>query len=366
MYNLRLIIATALCITAFSARANGDQDLVERTKTISKSFAAHATTSVEVVNKYGSVHVNTWDKDSVRIEIKIVAKARRMEDAIDLIASTEFNLGGSASFITAQTMWGHNTPALKQGWSDLKTGLGMQKTTVDYTIYMPATNKLSINNKFGDVYLPIIEGDLRVNMSHGDLRAKSITKGKIIEVNYGTIDIESLSEGNVYITSGDLIIEELVEASVVSRSSELHLENVGDVIFDSKYDKVFIENAQKLGGESNFSHFKVKNLTGKIDMTTRYGSYTIKKVSTDFRRINLTGEYTDYTVSFDESTKCSFDVQLENGNDFSYPPVGAKAEMDTAHKLENTEHYLGHLGGPSDKAFVRIRTKASYVKFDYY
>jgi hypothetical protein len=368
MYSLKALLVSALCIATFSVRAGsgGDQDMVEQTKTIIKSFPAHATTSVEVVNKYGSVRVNTWKKDSVRIEIRIVAKARRIQDADNLIASTEFNLGGSTSFITAQTLMGRSTPRLKQGWNEVKKGLGMQKTTVDYTIYMPATNKLSISNKFGDVYLPIFEGDLRVNVSHGDFRAKAIKSGKKIELKYGTIDIEHFMEGNIHIASGDLIMDEIEEANIYSSSSELHLEKVIDVRLESKYDKVFIEEVEKLGGESKFSHFKVTKLTGKLDMTTRYGSYTIKKVEEGFRRINLTGEFTDYNLAFDEMTKSGFDVQLDFGNDFTYPLNGIEVIQDPAVFENNSKHYTGYLGSESEAAFVRIRTKGSYVKFAFY
>lgn len=362
------LLAVTCCLGMFSAEAaglNNDQEMYERERSISKAFAAHATTTVEIVNKYGTVHVNTWDKDSVRFEIQIKVKAKRYEDAEAMSESTTFNLGGSSSFITAQTIFGENSNMFKQSWMDLKSELGFTKVTVDYVVYLPATNKVSISNKFGDIYLPMMEGDLRIDLSHGDLRAKSIKEAKKLKARYGSVNIDVLEEGKLDLGSVDLIMEEAGEISIKSTSSEVHLEEVKELFIESTYDKFFIEEVERLSGESKFSHIKVKRMSAKLDLTTKYGSITVNKVQNGFQRVNLTGEYTDYTVSFDAASSCNFDVQLDDGRDFTYPSNGIEVTTDSLY-TETIHGYQGYIGKNSDAAQVRIHTKRSYVKFDYY
>lgn len=366
MFNHKAWIAVlALSVGATAPLKANEQELTETEKVIVKSFPAHATTSVEVVNKYGNVHVNTWDKDSVKFRIHVKGKAKKYEDAEMMVASTEFSIGGSTSFITAQTALGKNVPWIKQGISDLKREFGVNKVEVNYEIWMPATNKLSINNRFGDIYLPVMEGDLRVIVNHGDLRIKKVKEAKKLEMYYGTMTIEEIEEGNIHVQYSDLIIEEAGELSLHTNSSDVNIEEVDQLAIESKHDKYMLEEVNRITGECNLSHIKVKKLAVKIDLTTRYGSVIVSKVAADFRRVNLTGEYTDYTLNFDEFGNYNFDVILDDGRDFSYPMNGVKVLSDSTF-AESSRAYSGTGGKGSDSAQVRIRTRNSYVKFDYY
>ena len=56
----------------------------ERTRFESRSFKVYDKTSLEIINKYGNIHLFNWEKDSVRIEIKLEVKANK-EAKVDKI-----------------------------------------------------------------------------------------------------------------------------------------------------------------------------------------------------------------------------------------------------------------------------------------
>ncbi|HRZ77672.1 MAG TPA: hypothetical protein P5248_09915 [Bacteroidales bacterium] len=58
---LILLLAPALIVQGQS----------QRSRRVVKSFKAFENTSVQVVNKYGNVHLVPWEKDSVRLEVQL-------------------------------------------------------------------------------------------------------------------------------------------------------------------------------------------------------------------------------------------------------------------------------------------------------
>jgi hypothetical protein len=68
MRQFKLIIAFVLGIWLFPSLAYGQ---FTETKQIQKQFKVAPETRIEISNKYGKVELNTWDKDSVVIEVKI-------------------------------------------------------------------------------------------------------------------------------------------------------------------------------------------------------------------------------------------------------------------------------------------------------
>ena len=334
---------------------------VEKTKQIKKVFAADKHSSVELVNKYGSIHINTWEKDSVAIEVSIKTMAKTEEEAKELIDMARIELIGKLGFISAKTYWGENSGLIKKSAMDIKRYVtGEQKITIDYTVYMPKTNKLSIENTFGDVYMPSLEGDVRLDLSHGDLKAKAFKTVKSFKLEYGKAYIDSLEEGNFEILFGDLILEKINELYLNSKVSEIEIGSVETLHLDSKSDKFFIGEIGLLKGNTLLTNIKIEKLKIGTDLTSKYGSVSIKKVMPKFKGLHFGGDFTDYTLYFNDKASFSFNFSLQSVKDFSYSKEKVEVLKDsTDNKMQLLE---GNFGKPPHPSTVVMRAKGGYLK----
>ena len=336
----------------------------EKEKTIAKSFKVDSRTTVEVTNKYGRVDVKNWAKDSVRFEIAIKAIGRKEGDVIDMMNYASFDLEQSVGYVTAETQFGQSLSGLKREIFELKGELSNQKITIDYTVYAPARCRLTINNKFGDVYLGDVESDLRVNLSHGDFRAHSIKKGKKLELSYGSAFIDFIEEAELELQAYTLEVAEAEELRMNSRASEVTIDDINILEVEARNDKYSIAKSKKITGNLNLTNLKVRELTGKVDLLTRYGAVEIRKVSPKFRELNLYGEYTDFTLGFSEADNFKFRVDLQNGREFYRPAsnLTVKEEIYT----DEAYGYKGFVGAEESEKQVQVKTRSGIVKFDFF
>ena len=56
-----------------------------------------------------------------------------------------------------------------------QTVIGSKKISVDYELWIPEDIDLTIENKFGDIYLASLTGPVSIDLSHGDLRANKVS-----------------------------------------------------------------------------------------------------------------------------------------------------------------------------------------------
>jgi hypothetical protein len=360
-------LAMALFMFSSAVKA-GERPLYEESKSISKVFPATSETSLEIINKYGSIHIDTWDKDSIRIDISVKVEAPKYSDADRLLDMAEFQFSSSSGYVLAKTVFGENVSIFRKNMVELMHGFrGNQRVIIDYKVSMPAGCKITLENKFGDIYLPEIEGDARIILSHGDLRAKRIANARIIEVKYGKVNIETIDQGDLDIGYSDLFLEETKELRIKSISSRLHVENAEKLNIDSKHDKFFLGTINKVVGDFLLSDLNIRKLMENLDVSTRYGDVNVDLIVAGFHGINLSGSFTDYTLIFDQQIAYSFDVILENGKDFSYPTENTTVAEDNQYdktKIVKGTHATIPIRGIAPK--VQVKAKSSYVKFSFF
>ncbi|MDX5438344.1 MAG: hypothetical protein LPK03_14160, partial [Pontibacter sp.] len=131
----------------------------EKRKTIDKTFKVSSKDILKIDNQWGKVHVNTWDKNEIRVKVDVVthasteAKAQEMLDNIKIMESRE---GNTYTFRTQK---------------DIRiSGNNKQGLEINYTVYMPAENGIAVKNRFGDVYLPSMKGKADIDIQYGNLK----------------------------------------------------------------------------------------------------------------------------------------------------------------------------------------------------
>jgi len=157
--NLHRLLFSAWLIVVITGTCLANNEVFkrsERVKTVSRKFKVPHTVNVNLINKYGPVIVNTWDVDSVKIDIEVTAYGKTSSEAYKILDRVDFDFFYNRDFLKIETVLDRKAGFFKELWRDIgdysKTLLSKTKMRIEIEIYIPAYSNLTIENKFGDIY----------------------------------------------------------------------------------------------------------------------------------------------------------------------------------------------------------------------
>lgn len=355
IYNKTFISLIFLFVFGLSAKA------IEETKTVKCGYQIDSSASVELNNQYGEIEIVDWDKDSVKVEATIEVRSDDVFAARELFELVEVTCRGNRTNVVVNTEWTEASNIWKRGAIDFKKRYGSDKNLViNYKVYMPTSCRLTINNRFGDVYLPNYEGALRIEIAHGDLRAREVKDARKIEVKYGKILIKNLEQGLIYLSYGNLIVDKADRVTLESKSSNVEFFEIEKLSIDSRNDDIRLEQVNTVRGQLTYSQMRVKEIVRQLDLNTNYGDVIIKSIKNDFYSIRLNGSSTDYDLEFEENSTFQFSVESSGNKSVSFMK---EAEFTEEEKDGNTNFIKGFLRNKEAKSLVDIVSKNGYISF---
>ena len=291
---------------------------VEKSKTLSRSFALGSDTEIEISNKYGNIHLITWEKDSVRFEIELKVKGPKQSKVDKTFSYIDFNFQSTKYYIIVQTVF--------QGssfWNDVSDLTGTvfssnTKTTINYTVYLPTDALLKIINKYGNIYATDHSGKVDIELSNGDLKAHHFSGNTSIKTEFGTSNIHQIDEGKLNINYGELFLDGGENLSIQSKSSEIHLTAVDALQVDSKRDKYYITKVNAMHGSTYFSRLTIDEIGHSFDISTKYGDIDIKGFSDEFTAFNIKTLDSDVILHFTDDKQYQLKIIVDGETQVYY------------------------------------------------
>jgi hypothetical protein len=327
-----------------------------KSRSITKSFKIGTETEIHVNNKYGNIQLITWEKDSVKFEIKIDVMAKKESKANANLERIDVNFVASEYYVEVTTSFAG------QGsfWTDVKdkTGnvfAGENRTQINYKIYIPSTQSLEIENKYGNVFTSDYDGTISIKLSNGDIKSHAFYGKTSIDLQYGYANIKFIENGNLNLNyHSELDLDESKNLKIDSRSSRISIDKVDDLITDSNKDKYHLEEVNTLNAKTSFSYFEIQHLGKQLTISGKYGDLDIKNLDDKVTNINFTFENTD--ISIDKTADQIFDVELiynEDAELYFSDEIKNKSttKENEEEKLVKTTGILGSGNSPS----IRIK-----------
>lgn len=246
---------------------------------LTKSYALEAdeVESLKVENQHGDINIESYDGTTIKIDAYILVKSN------DELAAA--NIGENILEITEAK----NTTIKSKYESLLLTG-SKQQVTVNYYVKVPKELTYDIENRFGDIILADltgnievkgrsgrveienVQGDLRVNNSHGDIRIVNTTGKAVINNDHG-----SISYSNEKTVSDDISLR-------------------------SRYGTIVAELAETQQGtfkaQTSFGQIRVEGISDnppkEIEENKRVWE---EKIGADSPRIDVEAEHGDVTIT---------------------------------------------------------------------
>jgi len=307
----------------------------EFTKKISKTFDVNRDATLSVKNKFGKVHCENWDNNTISIEVTITVQAANEEKAKKYFDRVSIDFSGTSSLVSAVTsmdsdMFGHNSCEI----------------SIDYMINMPKTINIDITNKFGDIILAEVNGTSRIDLGYGSVNAKRLMG------NTNNLDIQ-FSEGYIgYVKSAtidlkysEFTIDEANDLTGESKFSELDIGKIDILTLETGYDDDFIESVRNLDMEADFSDVEVRFLTETLTASFDYGGLKVKEVARNFKLIDITNSFSEANIGFNPEASFRLNATVKMG-DLSYPSTNVKVTVTELSYTSNK--YEGVVGSNSD------------------
>jgi len=304
-----------------------DNELV---KNYSKTYPADGNDKLVIDNRYGSITVNTWDRNEFKVDVQIKVGARNASDAqstLDNVKISDAKDGSNVAFRTdinssdSWTSWGNGK----------RTGRHME---INYTVYMPAKNDLVIANRYGSIVLPDLSGNITINNAYGNFSAKSLSGSSTIRVSYGSATVG----------------------------------NLGTTAMDVSYGSLTIESVDNLAANVSYTSANIGKLRVSGSINLKYGGgLQIGDIGRDMKSLAINSSYSSVNVGLNGDENANFDVTVHFG-DFNYGDhnvtITGKTPADGDRGVHLTKSYKGYVGKAGSDKTIAINTSYGSVKFD--
>ncbi|MCP4460054.1 MAG: hypothetical protein GY816_18825 [Cytophagales bacterium] len=279
---------------------------VKMEKDFQESFDVTTENKIEISNKYGEVIIRVWDESTVKITALVIAQGRSQDAVNKTMDRVDVSMRKIGQLVTADTNIERGGGSFKEiigGVEDYSKALfGSQKLTVNYAIWMPKNIDLSINNKYGDVYMASLSGDVEVTLAHGDLKANGIEDHLDLEHSFGKSSFDYVHRGRFTMRGADIQIDEGGSLSFRSSSSDINLVNTHYVKLDSRNDKIIATDINELVGVGRFTDLQAERVIKNVNLKFSFGEISLSQINPKFKAISLTGTSTDINLVLNQAS----------------------------------------------------------------
>ncbi|MFC2098215.1 hypothetical protein ACFLSP_00585 [Bacteroidota bacterium] len=348
-----LLLGVFLSITGTWAYAG------ELKKEYHEEFDANENTTLILRNKYGSIDVQNWDMQKIKIDVEVIVnhssedRAQKMLDYIDVRFST------SGNEVKAETQ-------IDEKFSNSGNWKNGNEFEINYTVQMPKEINLDLFNKYGHVYIDEVAGLANIEVKYGKLKAGKLSRGNIKPLNTVSLAYAndcSITEVNwlkANIKYSGLEIEKAKAFVGYTSYMKLSIDQASSVVIEGKYDGYTFGKLSNLVVNTSYSNIKADELSKKLEADTKYTNVNIGYMPASFEGIRIDSKYGTYKIGLDDNA--SYNLEGDAGYSKIYHHDGGKVSRIQ----ENTSMKVyGTVGSQSDPAAnVKVITKYGNVKLN--
>lgn len=328
-------------------------------KSWDQTFVLSDDMEVNIQNKYGDIQIVHWEKDSVRIQVKLDVNSHKEQKAQKLFESIDVHFKSNFFYVIAETeLIGKNS--VWNELSDVTKQLFNSKTTsrIDYTIYLPNTSQLTIKNKYGNIYLGDFLGELDIEVSNGDIKAHDLLGRTKLNVSFGDIFINKIKHAIIQASSSEAEIEEIDYMETHTRSSKFYLEDVQQLNLDASHDKYQIGTIDQIKGKTSFTFLKIKELNKEAVLTQKFGALHFRDITKEVSAIQLDTYKSDIHFSLNYSDSYLLDFTCIKPPQIQYPIGEYKKSEVVVNEEEDIKNIQIIWGDENSKSLLPIHIKA--------
>jgi hypothetical protein len=360
-WKCKFYLAATLMLAGLSATGQ----TFEKSRSVREGFKITPNVEVQVINKYGDVHLVPWEKDSVIFDIQFTVTSNKQTKVDKIFEYVDFDFKPTAYYVIAQTVFqGQNTFWTEM--TDMANTIfsGGTNTRIDYTVYFPKDNAVKIENKFGNIFTTEHSGKVDITLSNGDIKAYAFLGPTKLKIDFGNITIDEIVNATMTLGYAEMNVENAGELIMETRSSKLYITSCQKLHLDSKRDRIYIKNAGEISGDLFFSYLSLDEAGSKINLKTNYGDIKVLDVTDGFLRMDFSSQNSDVTLYLDEDHLFDMEITRDDRSEVvSSVSMISKNEVPVAgdEKLYHAICTAGKQGKPSVPVIINLKSGKLYL-----
>ena len=352
MYKIVLILFL-IPLTIFATEKKGKYT---KSKTINKEFKVSENATLDINNKYGNINIVTWNKNKIVIDVTITTNGNDESKVKSRLEQIDVVFNSRLSKISAKTI----IEKKSNSWSlwGKSNNVSMQ---INYTIKMPVTNNVELNNDYGAISLDKLKGSAKINCDYGRLTiGELLNSNNKISIDYtNKSTIEYMKGGEINADYSTLHIEKAGKAKLNSDYSHISFGMLESLGYDCDYGDLKIEDCGNIIGNSDYMHTVINKLRGIGDFRSDYGSIKINKLDDHFKSINISSSYTHIKFGLKPTTSFNITASLNYGS-FKY---GNNFTFSKELKKNTLKLYEGFYNSSNTDNNITIKSSYGNVTF---
>lgn len=365
-FGILLVLSLSMCndLRAYSRQ--------EFSKTIKKEFEINSNGTTSISNKHGKVEIQVWDRNRVKVDVNIVVRASSETIAQRVFNRININFINRSDFVSAST---EIASRKKNWWESSKED--RSDYTINYQVYLPATNHLALDHKFGDITVAELKGSANLLIKHSNFKLNGFGENVKLNLAHSTGVLLKAKDINADIQHSRLNMEEVRFMELNGQHSRIRIRQAKDMRCNSThntfsignvsvfhcnaaYDDIEIDRADDITIVSTYSDVIIHQILQSLDLEMELGKVSVDEVSKGFKRINLKGDYTDFMVNLAPGTNYSIDAYADYAG-IRYPKdlnVTYEKERGTRHEVKG---HIGRTPNVASTIFARLNYGALRV-----
>jgi len=326
-------------------------------KRVDQTFTVNSSTRLVIDNKFGKVHINTWDQNKIEVQVMIEVDGSD-QTARDILDRIEIDISESSSEIRIET-----------DIADSRNKNRNQRFEINYTVKMPKNNPLSVDHRHGDVYLDNLGGSLDLDLAHGQIVAEELNGksrislqhgngGRIAAIGSGSLEIQHyqrlrigrMGSMDVKIAHASIEVEEAGDLDIEVRHSNVEIGHAGTLNLDMQHSKFEAESVKSISTDMEHSSLDVEKLERLLEVDGNHSQVDIDRLSKGFSKVDFDGDHSYLGLGMESGVSATFEVELQHGR-LQYPE--SQTNMSYSNEENQKREYKGKIGNnPSGQISV--------------
>lgn len=351
-------IALLLFLIPFVSFGHTDPILMqEKSKTIKKEYSVSRDATVKITNKYGNINITTWNQNRVEITVVITVKGNSLSTIEKKLDDIDVDFNATSDIVSAKTIFEKSSSSWSF-WGNSKN----VSYQINYTVKMPISNSVQLNNDYGNITLNEINGATDINCDYGKIILGDLNNStNNIDLDYSSAsNISFMKSGYINADYSKLTVDKTDNVKINSDYSNLNFGTANVVTYNADYGSITVDDVKDITGNSDYVSIQLGTVSQNLNIKADYGSIRIKELAKGFDKAEITGQYAGITIGTKSDNNFSFVLDLSYSS-FRYNDD--QVEMFKSIEKSSKKHYEGIYGKGKSSSKLIINSQYGGVNF---
>ena len=352
-------IAVLLVMIPALVLANHDKLKGKHTKekVIKKEYSVDANATLKVDNSYGNIDINTWEGNTISIQVTIKTNGNNEEKVQKKLDNIDVDFSASSSYVSAETKFNSRKSNSWWKWGN-NNKVNMQ---IDYLIRLPITNNVDLDNDYGSIDIETLEGKAKISCDYGKITTQELkAEGNELTFDYtNNCYFEFIQSGTINADYSGFTVVKTKNLDISADYSKSVVDVAEDINYNCDYGSIKVSNVNSFKGTGDYLSTRLGTVYKNVDISADYGSIKIERIASNAHDVTIKSDYAGITIGYDAAYSFNFDIELgyaslkhEDGFEFN------KKRIESSEK-----YYQGYHGKADSGNMVKIESDYGSVNF---